>query len=222
MENKDVYDRYAQHIMRFFSNKAAAANDIDDLMHTTFLRYFERCKREHIRYPLRFLYRIAHNVLLEYWRKRKRADLHDEIGELSLADLGAGITTLIAQDQSKQRVLDSLRTLRLDFQIAVELRYWERLSYKEISEIVGANPATIGVWLRRSREQLKKLLNVPDHEDNANDNGSSTPREDGSPPERPDDICWADEEDQDSKAIAGLMEKVRDIASGRDDDGEDL
>lgn len=212
MTNEDIYERYAQNIMRFFSNKAAAANDIDDLMHTTFLRYFERCQRDHIREPLRFLYRIAHHVLLEYWRKRKRGDLHDEIGELSLADLGAGITTLIARDQEKQRVLDALRTLRLDFQVAVELRYWEHLSYKEIAEVLDTNPATIGVWLRRGRKQLEKLLEVADHEQS---DGDAAPVHFG-------ETSQDDEDGPESETIAGLMQTVREIASGRDEDEDRL
>ncbi|MEM7156201.1 MAG: RNA polymerase sigma factor [Myxococcota bacterium] len=209
MEIEEIYELYAERIMRFFSNKAASPNDIDDLMHTTFLRYIERSGREKIRLPLRFLYRIAHHVLFEYWRKRKRADLHDEVGELSLADMGPGITSLIARDQKKQQVLDALRSLRLDYQVAVELRYWERLPYEEIAEVMDTTTGTVGTWLNRSRKQLEKKLGALYPATHRSDDQSSSNAGQPGPEHAPG---------QDDPCIQGLMDGVRDLASGRDED----
>ena len=223
-KEKEIYDLYAGKIHRLFSNKAAAANDIDDLLHTTFLRFYEKSAQEEIRTPLRYLYRIAHNVLYEYWRKRRRDNLHQEIGELSLADLGAGITTLISNDEERQRVLDALRHLRLDFQIVIELRYWERLSYQEIAELLDQNPRTIGVWLRRGRHQLHKLL-LEDAAGVSQDN-AHRPSDEGEE-DWPGTTQWDDTDDdgpseRDSDgALSKLMDEVRAIASKDDEDPSD-
>lgn len=199
-EETRIYDQYAAKIFRFFSNKVASPSDIDDLMQITFLRYFEKSRRELIHMPERYLYGIAQLVLLEYWRKRKRADLHDDVATLSLEQMGAGISTIMSQDEEHQRVLDALRSLRLEFQIVVELRYWERKSYQEIGEMLDVNPATVGVWLGRAKKQLAKQL-------------------------LDEDTLAAVSDDPDSDAsgtspLREMLEKVREAASARDEGDE--
>lgn len=156
--NEDVYKSYAGPIQRFFINKVAASSKVDDLLHTTFLRFFEKRLVQEIHEPLNYLYVIARNVLYEYWRQQKRSDLHDDVGEHSIASLGAGISTLLTNDERQRLILDSLRELRLDYQAVIEMQYWERLSYKEIAALLDEQPGTIGTWLRRGRAQLRRIV----------------------------------------------------------------
>lgn len=216
MTNEEVYDEYAPLIHRFFANKVGAGPHADDLMQSTFLRFFERRATAEIREPNRYLLRIARNVLYEYWRARKRADLHEDIGELSLAALGANMSTLLSQDEQQRLVLDSLRELRLNYQIVTELFYWERLSYQEIASLLDVNQTTIGTWLRRGRNKLKEIMERRQQELEAGPRPSA-----GGEPDGADHDAPHRSNRYSSDAIFSLMQRARRTASARDDDDDD-
>jgi len=158
MNNQDIYDQHAEQIGRFFTNKVSAPWDIEDLMHRTFEQLFRRLQREPIRDPEPFLYGIAKNVLFEYWRGVSRHQYDVDIGMQSIADMSSGVSTLIAEGEQQASVLEALRTLRLDYQIVVELHYWEQKSYREIAVSRGISVGTVGTWLRRAKDLLRAEL----------------------------------------------------------------
>ncbi len=75
---------------------------------------------------------------------------------LSLIALGTTPTQKIARDQTEALIHRALATLPLDFQIALELHYWKRLSAVEIAEVVGLSPAGVRTRLVRARKQLRQ------------------------------------------------------------------
>lgn len=159
LTNKEIYQRHAAAIERFFINKVSSDQDIEDLLQQTFERLFrQRALGREVRDCRPFLIGIAKNVLFEYWRQRNRLDKQDDIGECSLFDLGSGISTLMKKSEEQQLVLEALRTIKIKYQMVLELFYWERLSYQRIAEILGVCEGTVGTWLRRGRDQLRRSL----------------------------------------------------------------
>jgi RNA polymerase sigma-70 factor, ECF subfamily len=173
MQERDIFERHATQVLQFFVNKVRAPADANDLAQETFVRCFQRLRRGDVEHPRAFLFGVANFVLREYWtanaRNQRRApaaagcDDFDP-GSLSVVDMGAAttsISSMLAREQSHRRMLDAMRRLRLDYQNVLELRYWHDLSYAEIAEIFGESEQVVGIWIRRAKERLRRLLEQP-------------------------------------------------------------
>ena len=77
-----------------------------------------------------YLFSIARNHLFMHFRKRGRQERVMEFDTLSVADLGASPGTIAVQRDEQKLLLKALRRIPVDFQLAVELYYWEGMSTK--------------------------------------------------------------------------------------------
>lgn len=161
MNEREIFERHAERVLQYFVNKVNAASDASDLAQETFFRFFDRVRRGDVRNPRAFLFGVANLVLKEYWKARGRH--HDQLdpGALSVVEMGAAKTTLsslLGRKQGHRRMLAAMRLLRLDYQNVLELRYWHDLKYDEIAQVLDQNEKTIGVWLRRAKQDLRRVL----------------------------------------------------------------
>ena len=65
-------------------------------------------------------------------------------------------------DESLNQLFDAIRQLS-EVDRAVILLYLDEKSYREIGEIVGANPNNVGVRINRIKDRLRRLLDEQDH-----------------------------------------------------------
>lgn len=162
MDERDIFERYAQQVLQYFVNKVGAPADAGDLAQETFIRCFQRLRRGDVVHPRAFLFGVANFVLREYWNARARDRREDfDPGTCSVVEMGAtktSVTSVMARQQGQRRMLDAMRRLRLDYQNVLELRYWHDLKYSEIAEILGENEKTVGVWIRRAKHDLRRIL----------------------------------------------------------------
>lgn len=162
MDERELFEHHAERVLQYFVNKVRRPADASDLAQETFARAFERLRRGDVQHPRAFLFGVANYVLREYWSGRgRRHDDELDPGGLSVAEMGAAktsLTSIVARKEGQLRMLDAMRQLRLDYQNVLELRYWHDLKYSEIAEVLGQNEKTIGVWLRRAKDDLRRIL----------------------------------------------------------------
>lgn len=145
-------------VLRFFLNKVANPSDADDCTQQTFERMLARAEHERVHNPGALLLGIARNVLHEYWRALARRRQTEDIGELSIAQMGPGMSTIVNVEQWKRLMYDALRTLRLDHQTVLELYYWEGKKYREIAEVLEVPIGTVSSWLLQGKTRLYEQL----------------------------------------------------------------
>ncbi|MEX1368607.1 MAG: sigma-70 family RNA polymerase sigma factor, partial [Nannocystaceae bacterium] len=75
-----------------------------------------------------------------------------------VADLDPSPSMIVAQRQEQQQVVDALRRLPLDYQIALELHYWERLSGSEMADVLDIPEGTVRNRLRQGKQLLAKKI----------------------------------------------------------------
>ncbi len=158
---RELFERHAERVLQFFVNKVRAPVDANDLAQEAFARFFERLRAGDVEHERAFLFGVANNVLREYWKKARRQFDEFDPGDRSIVEMGAAKTSLssmFARRQGHQQMLDAMRHLRLDYQNVLELRYWHELRYAEIAEVLGQNERTVGVWLRRAKDDLIEVL----------------------------------------------------------------
>jgi len=144
-------------VYRFFRNKVSG--DLDDLVQDTFTACASA--RDNIREEGSFrpyLFAIARNVLKAHYRRvHKQRENFDPL-ESSAVDLGLTPTQQIAARQEHRLLLNALRSITLDDQVALELVYWERLTGKEVGLVLGVPEGTARSRLRAARQSLEAKI----------------------------------------------------------------
>jgi RNA polymerase sigma-70 factor (ECF subfamily) len=148
--------RYAPALVRFFRNKVSAP--VEDLVQQSLLALVEGQARLGNPERLRsYLFGIAHNVLRVHLRKIVREpDIDESVS--SLADLDPSPTSMIARNREQRLLLEALRRLPIQHQLALELYYWEGLDTVEIAEVLGISASAMRSRMVRARSLLEAEL----------------------------------------------------------------
>ncbi len=148
----------------FFQTKAS--DDAPDLIQRTFLIMLESHHRMREGTPFHcYLFGIARNVLYEYYRERRRTREVFQPEAHSVEDVGPTPTGLLAEAQETELLLQALRRIPLEFQIILELYYWEKMTAVELAEVLEVPEGTARTRIRRAKQlleaQLAKLTRSP-------------------------------------------------------------
>ncbi|WP_275943097.1 sigma-70 family RNA polymerase sigma factor [Pseudenhygromyxa sp. WMMC2535] len=77
---------------------------------------------------------------------------------VSVYDLDPGPSSVIAERQEQRLLLEGLRAISVNYQVVLELHYWEQLSTKEIAAVLGVPAGTVRSRLQRAREALEAAI----------------------------------------------------------------
>ncbi len=154
----ELFARHFETVHRFFANKVDRESDVEEMVQETFVRCVEARERFEGRSSIRtFLLAVARYVLLESFRAKRGREAVD-FEAMSVADLGAGPTTVLV-DQSEHRVLlEALRRIPVDSQVVLELYYWEGMTGAELADVLAVPEATARSRVRRARQLLKAAI----------------------------------------------------------------
>jgi RNA polymerase sigma factor (sigma-70 family) len=163
--NQAIYARFAGPLSRFLGNKVPPG-ERDEVLQDTFLRFMEKRKKGLVldrqgrpfASPGPLLFGIARMLLLELLRKLAKADSVDDILAKPLADFAPGLHTLISREEQTSIVHECLREIPFHQQMVLECHYMQKMSYLELTQLLGVPLGTIASWCRRGRKSLKARL----------------------------------------------------------------
>jgi len=149
-----LFRRYFAQLSRFFRNKADIG--VEDLIQSTFLASV--AGRDSFREASSFrtyLFAIArHNLYAHYRRQGREIDFV----QTSVVDLGASPSGPLTRHEEAATLLRALRAIPLEFQIVLELTYWEGMKGPEIAEVLAIPANTVRSRLARARDALRQAL----------------------------------------------------------------
>ena len=152
-----LVQRHMAVLYRFFRTKVD--RDVDELIQRTWLALLEA------KAPFRgdslfrtFLLGFARMKLLERFRTERREGERLDWGSVSVADLGVSPSRWIADREEHRLLLQALRRIAFDHQVALELYYFESLDSRQIAEVLGVSPNTMRSRLGRARAALLSML----------------------------------------------------------------
>jgi RNA polymerase sigma-70 factor (ECF subfamily) len=153
-----LLSRHVKSLFRFFRSKVddTAA---EDLTQSTFLA--ATAARDTFRgdASLRtFLFAIARKQLLMHYRSSPKREREVVLDTMSVFDLGASPSSLLRASDEQRLLRTALARIPVDFQIAVELYYWEGLSTVAIAQVLEVAEGTVRSRLARARERLGELI----------------------------------------------------------------
>jgi RNA polymerase sigma-70 factor (ECF subfamily) len=153
-----LFVRHYRSIARFFRNKVAP-DRVADLIQETFVASVEG--RDRIREGGRFsayLLGIAYHVFCKNIREGHRRGTPVDLDEISIADIAPAAPSVVARAQEQRLLLEALRAISVNFQVVLELYYWEDLSTTEIAAVLGVPVGTVRSRLDRARDALESAM----------------------------------------------------------------
>jgi RNA polymerase sigma-70 factor (ECF subfamily) len=150
--------RYEEKIKRYARKFLSDGEDINDVVQDIFIKVFVNIKSFDLKRKFStWLYRIAHNELVNHLKKRKKMPLPlidmDILFPYYISKNEAG-EEMDRRDFSK-KIESCVNELDWKYREPIFLYYMEDLSYKEISEILQVPVSTVGVRMKRAKETLK-------------------------------------------------------------------
>lgn len=153
----ELFQRHFDAVLRFFRNKVD--HGVEDLVQRTFVACIEGRDRFREEATFRtYLFAIAHNILYQHIRDRRRSREEIDLERSSIVDLGASPTSLLAARAEERLLLSALRQIPLASQIILELYYWEHMTGAELGAFLGVPEDTARSRLRKAKKQLEAMM----------------------------------------------------------------
>lgn len=150
-----LFDTHLESVSRFFKNKVDG--NCEDLVQETFLACIESRDRFAGRSSFRtYLFSIARHVLFGHYRRARTWKIDALV--TSVAQLGCSAGSVLARSEEHALLLRALRHLPLDFQVTLELAYWEGLDGNALAEVLEVSPHTVRSRMSRARALLKRTI----------------------------------------------------------------
>lgn len=149
-----LVDRHFAAIHRFFVYLVPVG--VEDLVQQTFLACVEG--RDRFRGEGSFsgwLFGIAHNIFKRYLRK-KRGETDSSV--MTAHDLALEPVSVVLAKEEERLLLKALRRIPLDYQIALQLHFWEGMTGSAIAANLQMPEGTVRNWLRRGRLELARQM----------------------------------------------------------------
>jgi RNA polymerase sigma-70 factor (ECF subfamily) len=155
-----LYDEYSPRIYSYIYHRIGQAELAEDLTGQVFMRMLEAIRNGR---PWRtsfsgWLYRIAHNLVIDHYRRRRRASFVDidETPQIA-ATVGDPLRAAEARLDSK-RLQVALGKLTEEQAQVITLRFMENLSIAEVAEIMGKTEGAIKALQYRAVLALRRVM----------------------------------------------------------------
>ncbi len=154
---EELFERHFEALYRFFRNKVG--DEAEELLQRALMACVEQRDKFRGDASFRsFMFGVARIELLNYFKRKGRLQRREAPLETSAHDLDPSPSLIVADKEEQRILLEALRRIPLDLQIAIELYYWEQLSTPEIAQVLEIPTGTVKSRLRRAKEHLEGEL----------------------------------------------------------------
>lgn len=153
-EFEEVYREYADAIYRYLYWQTRDASVASDLTADVFERAWKARYSWTYGKAKPWLYRIARNRLVDYWRKHKEVSLDDVKGFVPESNL-PGLSESVDLGFLADHLGAALDQLNEEMKSVVVLRFIDELSVKEVAEVLGMTEANVRVVQFRALRKLR-------------------------------------------------------------------
>ena len=160
-----LINRHQSKIYAFIYSKLSDRDLADDVFQDTFIKVIKTLKSKLYNEEGKFLswvMRIAHNLIIDHYRKNKRMPLLRETEEFSIfsliSDKSLNVEQALISYQVESDVQKIIEALPSDQKEVVMLRIYQDLSFKEISDLTGVSINTALGRMRYALQNLRKVI----------------------------------------------------------------
>lgn len=156
-----LYDKYYEQIFRYTYQRLNSKETAFDVTSQVFLKVMTKLKDyEHRGLPFTsWLYRIAKSELNNQFNKDKNSRTIN-IKQEHIVDLFEELKEYNDNEALRNQLMKGLRELKENQLLIIEMRFFEKRSFKEIGEILDITENNAKVKLYRALDQLKTIIPI--------------------------------------------------------------
>ena len=161
-----LINRHQSKLFGFIYSKVSDRDIANDIFQDTFIKVIKTLKSNSYNEESKFLpwvMRIAHNLIIDHFRRNKKMPLFRETEEFSIfsimSDQSLTIENQLITEQVEKDLKRIIEELPEDQREVVMMRMYQDLSFKEIAELTGVS---INTALGRMRYALLNMRKVID------------------------------------------------------------
>ena len=160
-----LIERHQSKIYGFIYSKINDRDLSDDIFQETFIKVIKTLKSQSYNEEGKFLpwvMRIAHNLVVDHFRRAKKMPFQRETEEYSIfnymSDNSLNIEGQIISAQVETDLVKLLDELPLDQKEVLVMRMYQDLSFKEIADLTGVSINTALGRMRYALLNLRKII----------------------------------------------------------------
>ena len=160
-----LINRHQHRIYSFIFSKVYDRDISEDIFQDTFIKVIRTLRRGKYNEEGKFLpwvMRIAHNLVIDHFRRNKRMPKFDNRGDFNifsvLSDDSLNAERQLIKDQIESDVQELIKELPEDQLEVLTMRIYKDMSFKEISERTGVSINTALGRMRYALINLRKII----------------------------------------------------------------
>lgn len=159
-----LLDHYWNEVYGFMLKRTENETDTEDIAIETFSKAFDKIATYNPEFQFNtWLIAIAKNVHIDMLRKKKSTifvEITDEENQLAytIADTTPSIEDALIIEQNLSRLLQFIKELKPHYQEVIQLRYFQEMSYQEISEQLNEPLSNVKIKLLRAKKLLAEII----------------------------------------------------------------
>lgn len=168
-EDKQCYvclmDRYENKIFRYIKRISGVRDEIaEDILQNVFLKVYINLNAFNPKMKFSsWIYRIAHNETINFWRCNNKKDKmkiswDDNDALKNIIKDNYNTEQEVYQKMTNEKLLGAISHLENKYQDVIMLSYLEGKSYQEIADILKKPIGTVGTLINRAKIKLKEEL----------------------------------------------------------------
>lgn len=157
----EIYDQFAPKLFKFCFFRVSSKEEAEDIVVQVFMKAWDHVTAgKEVTNVQGFLYRIASNLVIDFYRKNKdkrEVSIDDPNNPIDVPDT-SDFTEHIDRDLVIQDIQAKLEQLPDNYREVIILKYLNDLSIKEIADIMQTSENNVSVRIHRAIEKLKTLV----------------------------------------------------------------
>jgi RNA polymerase sigma-70 factor (ECF subfamily) len=156
-----LYPSYYPKIFSFFYRELSHRENSEDLTAATFTKALQALQKGGVEIMNfnAWIYRIATNELLSHLNTKKRRQNH-EIG-VSATEMSDFLPDGKYDPESYSDFIDlrdTIQSLKTQERILIQMRYFDKMEYSEMAQVLGMKEVTIRSKLHRTLKKMNRLM----------------------------------------------------------------
>lgn len=159
-----LLDHYWNEVYGFMLKRTENETNAEDIAIETFSKAFDKIATYNPEFQFNtWLIAIAKNVHIDMLRKKKSnvfVEITDEEDQqaYNVADTSPSVEDALITEQNLSRLLQFIKELKPHYQEVIQLRYFQEMSYQEISEQLNEPLSNVKIKLLRAKKLLAEII----------------------------------------------------------------
>lgn len=160
---EELHRRYVDRIFNYIYSQTNDYHDAEELLQDVFFKTATRLHQFEGKSSFKtWIFKIARNVVIDYYRKNKHTRRHSPIEENRIETLGeeASLEHTVLQNMQLDEVMRAIDNLPEHYRMVLHLRFIEDFTLQETADTMGKTVLSVKSIQLRARRALSEQINM--------------------------------------------------------------